>query len=184
MSGAETQAEGEGGSSSAVAEPALPDVGADVPPKRKKKKRKKKKKKKAEKKPSLLERLGWTGLTVYLVIFASTLLGFAAAIQFFGHGVVTTVYDYFGVEQDGSAAKAGVLFSAWVLTKIVQPIRIAATFAATPVVVGVLARIRGKAPPGQPGAGEDSGGKGSDAKKSSAKAKAAEHSSPTKSSES
>lgn len=69
---------------------------------------------------------------VYFSIFGLVFVGSAVAIQM-------------GFEVEGAAATAGVWTAAYVFTKVLQPLRIAATIAFTPVVAAVLRRFR-KAP--------------------------------------
>ncbi|RMG11112.1 MAG: hypothetical protein D6731_16100 [Planctomycetota bacterium] len=81
---------------------------------------------------SLIAEYGAIAVVTYLFIFACVLVGFAAAIQL-------------GVRVEGASAQAGTWFSAWVATKVTQPLRIAATLALTPAVAGVWRRL-GPAP--------------------------------------
>jgi hypothetical protein len=43
---------------------------------------------------------------------------------------------------EGAGAEAGIWFSAWVATKVLQPVRIVATLGLTPVAAKVLHRFR------------------------------------------
>lgn len=86
------------------------------------------------KKQSLKERLsdlGGVGLAVYFIIFGLTLAGFAIAIAA-------------GVEVDTAGESGGLLFAAWVATKLTQPLRIGATLVLTPLVYKVWYTIRPK----------------------------------------
>jgi hypothetical protein len=60
-----------------------------------------------------------------LVIWLAVLAGFAVAISL-------------GFRDAGMAEGAGVLLSAWVATKLTQPLRIAATLVLTPLVAAAL----------------------------------------------
>ena len=79
---------------------------------------------------SLLSEYGAVALTVYLVIFALTLAGFAIAIQL-------------GFKPSGAGGQAGLLVAAYVATKVTQPIRIGATILLTPLVAKGWERLRG-----------------------------------------
>lgn len=65
---------------------------------------------------------GPTGIVVYLLIFALTILGFFFAIRA-------------GFQIEGTAENTGTLFAAWLAAKVTQPVRIVATAVVTPVVV-------------------------------------------------
>jgi hypothetical protein len=96
-----------------------------------------------EKLKALLEEYGRVAIWTYLVIWLSVLAGFIIAISM-------------GVSVSSSTGGAGVLISAWVATKLTQPLRIAGTLAATPIVAGVIKKWRGShapaTPPTEPGA--------------------------------
>ncbi len=81
---------------------------------------------------ALLSEYGSVAIGTYFVIFGLVLAAFAVAISL-------------GVEVEGATAQAGVLGAAYVATKLVQPLRIAATLALTPLVAKVLRRR--KTPP-------------------------------------
>lgn len=78
---------------------------------------------------SLLAEYGAVALTVYLVIFVSTLASFAIGIQL-------------GWKPSGTGGQAGLFVAAWVATKLTQPIRIAATILLTPFVAKGWQRLR------------------------------------------
>jgi len=86
-----------------------------------------------EKLKLLLEEYGRLALWVYLTIWLLVLAGFAIAISA-------------GFKTESAGADAGVLLSAWVATKLTQPLRIAATLALTPVVAALLKKWRKPAP--------------------------------------
>jgi hypothetical protein len=73
----------------------------------------------------LLEEYGRVALYTYVVIWLAVLAGFVVAISL-------------GFRDAGAAEGAGVLLSAWVATKLTQPLRIAATLGLTPLVAAVL----------------------------------------------
>src|SRR5690606_31849153 len=75
----------------------------------------------------LLAEYGRLALVTYLVLFALSLAGFAAAIAF-------------GFEVESAAGGAGLLGAAYLGTKAIQPLRIAATLALTPLVARLLGR--------------------------------------------
>ncbi|MEY2930742.1 MAG: hypothetical protein RL033_1491 [Pseudomonadota bacterium] len=70
---------------------------------------------------------------VYFSIFGVVFVGSALAIQM-------------GFQVNSAAGTAGVWGAAYVFTKVLQPLRIAATIALTPAVAAVLRRFR-KTPP-------------------------------------
>lgn len=80
---------------------------------------------------------GVTALVVHYVIFALVIVGFWAAIRL-------------GWQPAGTAANVGAWTAAYVMSKIVQPLRIVATLAVTPFVARmyeqVFARITGRLP--------------------------------------
>lgn len=90
-----------------------------------------------EKLKTLLEEYGRVAIWTYLVIWLSVLAGFIIAISF-------------GVSVSTSTGGAGVLLSAWLATKLTQPLRIAGTLAATPVVAGVIKKWRASHGPATP----------------------------------
>ncbi len=86
--------------------------------------------------PSLSERMkgilneyGGLALTIYLILFALVLAGFAVAISL-------------GFQTDSAAGSAGTLAAAWLATKLTQPLRILATLALTPLAAKLLRRLR------------------------------------------
>ncbi|RYZ09786.1 MAG: hypothetical protein EOO73_02580 [Myxococcales bacterium] len=100
-----------------------------------------------EKLKALLEEYGRVAIWTYLVIWLTVLAGFAIAISA-GMNVSTTT------------GGAGVLLSAWVATKLTQPLRIAGTLAATPVIASLLKKYRRPAAPspeGTPSSGSQEG---------------------------
>lgn len=83
----------------------------------------------------MFEKYGSTALIIYLVLFVVTFAGAAIALQA-------------GLSVDGAPATAGLLAGAWVVSKMLQPVRILATLALTPIVANVLSRRpRGQVPP-------------------------------------
>lgn len=68
-------------------------------------------------------------LVVYLTIFAVVLAGFWIGIRM-------------GWRTESAAGSVGTLAGAYVATKVVQPLRIAATVVLTPVVARVYERFR------------------------------------------
>ncbi len=79
---------------------------------------------------SLMAQYGRLALWIYFAIFALVFAGFAIAIRA-------------GLSVEGATESAGTLAAAYVATKVTQPVRIAATFALTPVVAAVIRRLRG-----------------------------------------
>jgi len=77
----------------------------------------------------LIEEFGTVAIATYFAIFFATLFGFYVAINL-------------GVEVQGATAGAGKLVSAYVATKLTQPLRIGATLVLTPPVAAVLRRVR------------------------------------------
>jgi len=69
----------------------------------------------------LLAEYGRVAITVYLVLFAATLVGSWMAIRM-------------GWRTTGAAGSAGTLAAAYIATKLTQPIRLAATLVLTPLV--------------------------------------------------
>jgi len=86
-----------------------------------------------EKLKALLAEYGNIALATYLVIWVATLAGFAIAISL-------------GFQIDSASGSVGLLGASWVATKLTQPLRIAGTLAATPLVAAVLRKLR-RAPP-------------------------------------
>ena len=82
-----------------------------------------------EKLKVLLEQYGRIAIYTYLVIWLAVLGGFIIAISA-GLSVAT------------KTGGAGVLLSAWLATKLTQPLRIAGTLAATPLVAAALKKWR------------------------------------------
>jgi hypothetical protein len=68
---------------------------------------------------------GKIAIGTYLVIFVVVLGGFTVAIKM-------------GYAVEGATGTTGVLFGAWLATKLTQPFRIAATIGLTPLVARVL----------------------------------------------
>jgi len=75
----------------------------------------------------LLAEYGRLALVTYLALFVLSLAAFAAAIAF-------------GFEIESAAGGAGLLGAAYLGTKAIQPLRIAATLALTPLVARLLGR--------------------------------------------
>lgn len=92
-----------------------------------------------EKLKALLAEYGNIALGTYIVIWLATLAGFATAISM-------------GVQVESAASGAGLLGASWVATKLTQPLRIAGTLAATPLVAVALRRLRGSPAPTDAGA--------------------------------
>ena len=84
-----------------------------------------------EKLKSLLAEYGNVAIYTYLVIWVATLAGFAIAISL-------------GVKTEGVASGLGLAGAAWLATKLTQPLRIAGTLLATPLVAAGLRKLRGK----------------------------------------
>ena len=78
---------------------------------------------------ALLAEYGRVALYTYLFLFAVVFLGFALAITA-------------GLQVESAEGGAGVLGAAYVATKVTQPLRIAATLALTPLIAGVIAKLR------------------------------------------
>jgi hypothetical protein len=70
-------------------------------------------------------------IVTYFVIFLLTLAGFYIAISL-------------GFKTEGTASGLGVVGAAYVATKLTQPLRIAGTLLATPLVAAVWRKLRGK----------------------------------------
>lgn len=75
----------------------------------------------------LMAEYGPIALGTYLAIFVPVFVGFAVAL-------------HYGIEPEGVTGDVGLLFGAWVATKVTQPLRIAATLVLTPIVARVLRR--------------------------------------------
>lgn len=93
----------------------------------------------SERMKAALAEYGGVAITLYLIIFAAVLAGFAVAISL-------------GVETESTAGSAGTLAAAWLATKLTQPLRILATLALTPLVARGLQWFRRKPAPPDPGA--------------------------------
>ena len=82
---------------------------------------------------TLFAEFGAIAITIYFTIFGLTLASFAIALNA-------------GLEVEGVAGSTGTLAAAWVATKLTQPLRIIATIVLTPVVAGIVHRLRGTTP--------------------------------------
>ncbi len=82
----------------------------------------------------LITEYGTVALIVYFTIFFAVLGGFWLAIRF-------------GWQPSSAAGNVGTLAAAYIATKLTQPIRIAATLVATPIVAKLYERVRGRAGP-------------------------------------
>lgn len=82
-----------------------------------------------EKLKALLEEYGRVAIYTYLIIWLTVLAGFVIAISA-------------GLDVSSKTGGAGVLLSAWVVTKLTQPLRIAGTLAATPLIAAALKKWR------------------------------------------
>lgn len=80
---------------------------------------------------NLLVEYGVTALVVHYVIFALVIVGFWTAIRL-------------GWRSSGTGASVGTWTAAYVMTKVVQPLRIIATLAVTPLVAKVYERVTGR----------------------------------------
>jgi hypothetical protein len=78
---------------------------------------------------TLLAEYGPVALWVYFGIFGLVLAAFAMAISF-------------GIRVESATEGAGTLGAAYLATKVTQPLRIAATLVVTPLVAGVMRRLR------------------------------------------
>jgi hypothetical protein len=87
----------------------------------------------------LLADYGRVALYTYLGLFVLVFLGFALAISA-------------GFEVESAGGGAGLLGAAYLATKLTQPLRIGATLVLTPIVAGVLEKLRRRreAPPASP----------------------------------
>ena len=72
-----------------------------------------------------LERYGKAALGTYVAIFVTSIVGFWVAIRW-------------GVDVGTSVAELGTLGAAYAATKLLQPLRIAATLVITPFVAQVI----------------------------------------------
>lgn len=70
---------------------------------------------------ALMEDYGPVAFGVYFAIFFLCIAGFSVAFRM-------------GFQMDGVGGTAGTLGAAWVATKVIQPVRIGATLALTPLV--------------------------------------------------
>jgi hypothetical protein len=70
---------------------------------------------------ALMEDYGPVAFAVYFAIFFLCIAGFAVAFRM-------------GFQMEGVGGTAGTLGAAWLATKVIQPIRILATLALTPLV--------------------------------------------------
>lgn len=80
---------------------------------------------------ALLAEYGYLAAVVYFSLFFLTWAGFAFAI-------------HFGFDVESAKGGASLLGASWLATKLTQPIRIAATLGLTPIVAGVVRKVRGK----------------------------------------
>jgi hypothetical protein len=87
-----------------------------------------------EKFKALLEEYGRTAIWTYICIWLTVLVGFAIAISA-------------GFHVTSASGDAGVLISAWVATKLTQPLRIGATLLLTPLVAAAIRKWRGRSQP-------------------------------------
>lgn len=90
-----------------------------------------------EKLKALLAEYGNIAVATYVVIWLATMAGFAIAISM-------------GVKVESASGGVGLLGASWVAAKLTQPLRIAGTLAATPLVAAVLRKLRGNAAPALP----------------------------------
>lgn len=81
---------------------------------------------------AVLTEYGTTALVLYLVIFALVLGASYLAISA-------------GWAPEGAVGKTGTFAAAYLVTKLTQVLRIAATVALTPIVARVYDRMRGRA---------------------------------------
>jgi hypothetical protein len=80
---------------------------------------------------NLVVEYGVTALVVHYVIFALVIVGFWGAIRL-------------GWQPAGTAASVGTWTAAYIMTKIVQPLRIIATLAVTPFIARAYERVTGR----------------------------------------
>lgn len=83
---------------------------------------------------ALLAEYGKVALITYFALFLLVLAGFALAINW-------------GFKVDSAPGGLGLLGAAYVATKAVQPLRIAATLALTPIVARFITKGRGTRAP-------------------------------------
>lgn len=83
----------------------------------------------------LLAEYGTVAVIVYFVIFFAVLGGFWLGIRL-------------GLQPSSTAGSVGAFTAAYIATKFTQPIRIAATIVATPVIARFYERVRGRGPAG------------------------------------
>ena len=79
----------------------------------------------------LLVEYGVTALVVHYVIFVLVIVGFWAAIRL-------------GWQPTSAAGSVGTWTAAYIMTKIVQPLRIVATLAVTPFIAKLYERLTGR----------------------------------------
>ena len=79
----------------------------------------------------LLVEYGVTALVVHYVIFALVIVGFWAAIRM-------------GWQPASAVGSVGTWTAAYIMTKIVQPLRIIATLAVTPFIAKLYERLTGR----------------------------------------
>ncbi len=82
----------------------------------------------------IFEKYGPIAVAVYFTIFIAVLFGFWAAI-------------HFGWRPGSSGGEVGAFTAAYIATKLMQPLRIAATLALTPLVGKVYERVRARRSP-------------------------------------
>jgi Kef-type K+ transport system membrane component KefB len=80
---------------------------------------------------NLLVEYGVTALVVHYVIFALVIVGFWAAIRL-------------GWQPSTAVGSVGTWTAAYIMTKIVQPLRIFATLAVTPFIAKLYERVTGR----------------------------------------
>jgi hypothetical protein len=80
----------------------------------------------------ILAEYGAVAFVVYIVIFTLCFAAFMVAIEFFGW------------RPPGAGGGVGVFVAAYIATKLVQPLRIGATLALTPIVAKVYERVTGR----------------------------------------
>lgn len=93
-----------------------------------------------EKLKSLLAEYGNVAIGTYLVIWVLTLIGMASAISL-------------GWKVESAGSGVGLAGAAWLATKATQPLRIAGTLAATPLVAAVIRKLKRSDPPQTPSSG-------------------------------
>jgi hypothetical protein len=80
---------------------------------------------------NLLVEYGVTALVVHYVIFALVIVGFWTAIRL-------------GWQPTSAVGSVGTWTAAYIMTKIVQPLRIVATIAVTPFIAKIYERVTGR----------------------------------------